>query len=207
MYIPTAFREDSLGPLHEMIQATGLATLASATAHGVTTTPLPLFLAAEEGPYGTLYGHMARANPHWRETLLGDGTALFMGPSAYISPSWYPSKQEHHRVAPTWNYVAVEARGPLEFFDEPGRLRRLLSRLTARHEAGRLQPWAMEDAPEDYLAEMLKGIIGVRLPIARLEGKWKMSQNRTEADRAGAAAGLKAEGSAAASAVAALIPE
>ncbi len=207
MYIPTAFREETLGPLHEMIQATGLAIVASATAQGVVSTPLPLVLVPEEGPYGTLYGHMARANPHWRETLLGDGTALFLGPSAYISPSWYPSKQEHHRVAPTWNYVAVEARGPLEFFDEAGRLRQLLSRLTARHEAGLPRPWAVEDAPEDYLAEMLKGIVGLRLPIAHLDGKWKMSQNRTPPDRAGAAAGLQVQGTPAAAAVASLIPE
>lgn len=192
MYVPPAFREDDLAALHTTMREARLANLVTATGEGLMATPLPLLLAAEEGPYGTLYGHLARANPQWRLPPAGEAMALFMGPDAYVSPSWYPSKQEHHRVVPTWNYVAVHAYGPAEFFEDADRLLDLVTRLTDLHERPRAQPWAVADAPAEFVRAQLKGIVGLRLPIARIEGKRKMSQNRSEADRRGVAAGLAA---------------
>jgi len=206
MYVPPAFREDELVALHGTMRDARLANLVTATAEGLIATPLPLFLAPEEGPYGTLYGHLARPNPQWRLPPAGDAMALFMGPDAYISPSWYPSKQEHQKVVPTWNYVAVHAYGPAEFFEAPDRLMTVVSRLTSLHEQPRAEPWAVADAPADFIRAQLRGIVGLRLPIARIEGKRKMSQNRSAADRAGVAAGLGASGRASDRAVATLIP-
>ncbi|MFC3125373.1 FMN-binding negative transcriptional regulator [Pseudoroseomonas globiformis] len=207
MYVPPAFREEDLPTLHALMREARLANLVTATADGLMATPLPLLLAPEEGPYGTLYGHLARANPQWSLPAAGEAMVLFSGPEAYVSPSWYPSKKEHRKVVPTWNYMAVHAYGPAEFFEDAGRLRDVVVRLTDRHEGVRAQPWAVADAPEPFVRGQLKGIVGLRLPITRLEGKRKMSQNRTEADRAGVAAGLGASDSAAERAVAALIPK
>ncbi|EFH09225.1 FMN-binding negative transcriptional regulator, partial [Teichococcus cervicalis] len=188
MYVPPAFREDDPATLRAMMQAAGLATLVTATAEGLQATPLPLLLAPEEGEHGTLYGHLARANPQWRLPALGEAMVLFPGPDAYVSPSFYPSKAEHQKVVPTWNYVALHAYGPAEFFEEPARLLDLVTRLTERHEAARPRPWAVADAPDAFIAAQLRGIVGLRLPIARLEGKRKLSQNRGAGDRAGVAA-------------------
>lgn len=192
MYVPEHFREDDLATLHAAIAAARLATLVTATAEGLIGTPLPLLLAADEGPLGTLYGHLARANPQARLAPVGEALVTFAGPEAYVSPAWYPAKAETHKVVPTWNYAAVHAYGPLETFTDADRLRDLLARLTDRHEAGRAEPWSLADAPEDYVAAMLNGVVGVRIPIARLDGKAKMSQNKSAADRAGVAAGLAA---------------
>jgi transcriptional regulator len=192
MYIPPAFREDDLPGLHTVMREARLANLVTATGEGLLATPLPLFLAPDEGPYGTLYGHLARANPQWKLPPAGDAMALFMGPDAYVSPSWYPSKQEHGKVVPTWNYVAVHAYGPAEFFEDSGRLLEVVTRLTDLHEGPRAEPWAVTDAPEAFIRAQLRGIVGLRLPIARIEGKRKMSQNRSVEDRAGVAAGLAA---------------
>jgi transcriptional regulator len=133
--------------------------------------------------------------------------AIFMGPDAYISPSWYASKQEHGKVVPTWNYSAVHAYGPVEFFDEEDRLLDIVTRLTDLHEAPRSERWAVTDAPATFIKAQLRGIIGVRLPITRLEGKRKLSQNRNAADRAGVATGLATSERPADQAVAALIPQ
>lgn len=206
MYVPPAFREDDLAALHGTMQETRLANLVTATAEGLIATPLPLFLAPDEGPCGTLYGHVARANPQWRLPPAGEAMALFMGPDAYVSPSWYPSKLEHQKVVPTWNYIAVHAYGPIEFFEDADRLLEVVTRLTNRHEQARAKPWAVTDAPEAFIRAQLKGIVGLRLPISRLEGKRKMSQNRSAEDRAGVAAGLAASDQASDQAVAALIP-
>ncbi|MBR0646116.1 FMN-binding negative transcriptional regulator [Plastoroseomonas hellenica] len=206
MYVPPAFREDDLAALHRTMRETRLATLVTATAEGLIATPLPLFLAAEEGPYGTLYGHLARANPQWRLRATGEAMALLMGPDAYVSPAWYPSKQEHQKVVPTWNYIAVHAYGPPEFFEDADRLLAVVSRLTDLHEQPRAEPWVVTDAPADFVRAQLRGIVGLRLPITRLEGKRKVSQNRSAADRAGVAAGLAASERASDRAVAALIP-
>jgi transcriptional regulator len=206
MHVPPAFREDDLAALHGTMRETRLANLVTATAEGLVATPLPLFLAPEEGPYGTLYGHLARANLQWKLPPRDDAVALFMGPDAYVSPTWYPSKQEHQKVVPTWNYVAVHAHGPAEFFEDPDRLLQVVARLTDLHERSRAEPWAVTDAPASFVRAQLKGIVGLRLPIARLEGKRKMSQNRSASDRAGVAAGLAASDRASDRAVAALIP-
>jgi transcriptional regulator len=183
-----------------------LANLVTATAEGLIATPLPLFLAPEEGSYGTLYGHLARANPQWKLAPAGDAMALFMGPDAYVSPSWYPSKLEHQKVVPTWNYVAVHAYGTIEFFEDADRLLEIVTRLTDLHEQPRAEPWAVTDAPEAFIRAQLRGIVGLRLPITRIEGKRKMSQNRSAVDRVGVAAGLAASGRHPDRAVAALIP-
>lgn len=206
MYVPPAFRLEELPEIHAAMRAARLPSLVTATAEGLVATPLPLLLAPEEGPFGTLYGHLARANPQWRTPPLGEALVLFGGPEAYVTPSWYASKAEHHKVVPTWNYVAVHAYGQPEFFEDPARLHDVVARLTARHEEGRPTPWQLADAPEAFVRAQLRGIVGLRLPIARLEGKRKMSQNRDAADRAGVAAGLAASPEASDRAVAPLIP-
>jgi len=190
MYIPPAFREDDPAMLRGIIDASRLATLVTATSEGLVATPLPLFFEAGDGGHGVLYGHVARANPQWRLPVLGEALALFSGLDAYVSPSWYAAKAEHGKVVPTWNYVAVHAYGPVEFFEDATRLHDVVVRLTNRHEAGRAEPWAVDDAPEPYIAAQLRGIVGVRLAITRIEGKRKLSQNRSEADRQGVATGL-----------------
>ncbi|MBL6456253.1 FMN-binding negative transcriptional regulator [Belnapia sp. T6] len=206
MYVPPAFREDDLAALHGTMREARLANLVTATAEGLIATPLPLFLAPEEGPYGTLYGHLARANPQWKLPPAGDAMALFIGPEAYVSPAFYPAKREHGKVVPTWNYLAVHAYGPAEFFEDADRLLEVVTRLTNLHEQRRAEPWAVTDAPAEFIRAQLKGIVGLRLPITRIEGKRKMSQNRNAADRAGVAAGLAASDQPADRAVAALIP-
>ncbi|MBS3648084.1 FMN-binding negative transcriptional regulator [Pseudaminobacter sp. 19-2017] len=206
MYTPPAFRDDDKGSLRATIRAARLANFVTATADGPFATPLPLFLDESEGEHGVIYGHLARANPQWRVSPVGDGLAIFMGPDAYVTPSWYATKQETGKVVPTWNYVAVHAHGPVEFFDDPGRLLEVVNRLTDLHEGERASPWAVSDAPPDFVQAQLRGIVGLRMPIARLEGKRKMSQNRSAADRAGVAAGLASSERESDRGVASLIP-
>lgn len=206
MYTPPAFREDDAATLRQIIRAARLATLVTATAEGLMATPLPLFLEEGEGEHGVLYGHVARANPQWKTPPTGEALVLFSGADAYITPSWYAAKAEHGKVVPTWNYEAVHAYGTAEFFDDPARLLDAVTRLTALYEAPRAAPWAVSDAPEAFVAAQLRGIVGVRLPISRIEGKRKMSQNRSEADRAGVAAGLAESGRASDREVAVMIP-
>jgi transcriptional regulator len=207
MYLPPAFKENNPAVLYEMMRAAPLASLVMATEDGLIATPLPLMIDPREGPYGVLYGHLARANSQWTCPPTGEAMAIFMGPDAYISPSWYASKQEHGKVVPTWNYSAVHAYGPVEFFDEEDRLLDIVTRLTDLHEAPRSERWAVTDAPATFIQAQLRGIIGVRLPITRLEGKRKLSQNRNAADRAGVATGLATSERPADQAVAALIPQ
>ncbi|MFO0293344.1 MAG: FMN-binding negative transcriptional regulator [Rhodospirillales bacterium] len=192
MYLPPAFREEDLPTLHAAMRAARIVNLVTATPDGLVASPLPLLLAADEGPFGTLYGHLARANPQWKSSTAGDALALFDGPDAYVSPSFYPSKKVHGSVVPTWNYVAVHAYGPVEFFDDAERLLGVVTRLTDHHEGDRAEPWAVSDAPDSFIRAQLRGIVGLRMPIARLEGKRKLSQNRNPEDRAGVAAGLAA---------------
>jgi transcriptional regulator len=206
MYVPPAFRDDDRDSLRATIRAARLANFVTATADGPLATPLPLFLDESEGEQGVIYGHLAKANPQWRLPPLGDGLAIFMGPDAYVTPTWYATKQETGKVVPTWNYVAVHAYGPVEFFDDPGRLLEAVSRLTNLHEGERASPWAVSDAPADFVQAQLRGIVGIRMPVTRLEGKRKMSQNRSAADRAGVAAGLAASERASDREVAPLIP-
>ncbi|TGT87185.1 MULTISPECIES: FMN-binding negative transcriptional regulator [unclassified Mesorhizobium] len=193
MYTPPAFRDDDRDSLMATIRTARLANLVTATADGPLATPLPLFLDETEGEHGVIHGHLARANPQWRVPAIGDGLAIFMGPDAYVTPSWYATKQETGKVVPTWNYAAVHAYGPVEFFDDADRLLEVVTRLTNLHEGARDAPrWAVSDAPPDFIQSQLRGIVGLRMPVVRLEGKRKMSQNRNAADRAGVAAGLAA---------------
>jgi transcriptional regulator len=194
MYVPPLFNEDRIDVLHAAIRSSGLATLVTLTDAGLIASHVPMLLDPDPAPYGTLIGHLARPNPQARGAAPGvQALAIFSGPDAYITPSWYATKQENGKVVPTWNYVAIHAYGAVEFFADAERLRDVVTRLTERQEAPRAEPWAVTDAPSDYIDGMLKGIVGFALPIARLEGKWKMSQNRPEADRAGVVAGLQAD--------------
>lgn len=192
MYLPSAFRQDDLAELHRQIAASRLANVVSHGPNGLQASHLPLLLVPDEGEFGTLYGHFAKANPQWRELAGGETLVIFNGPDAYVSPSWYPAKAEHGKVVPTWNYIAVHAYGQAEVFDDAERLLQLVSRLSDQHEAGRTQPWAVSEAPRDYLDSMLRAIVGFALPIQRLQGKWKLGQNRSSADQHGVQAGLNA---------------
>ena len=193
MYTPAAFRQDDLAALHQQILDCRLATVVSQGPSGLQASHLPLLLEPGEGPFGTLYGHFARANPQWRDLAEGaEALVIFQGPEAYISPSWYPAKAEHGKVVPTWNYIAVHAEGRAEVFEDDERLLQLVSRLSDQHEAGRAQPWTVNEAPREYIDAMLRAIVGFALPIERLQGKWKLGQNRSAADQAGVRAGLAA---------------
>jgi transcriptional regulator len=192
MYIPPAFKDDDIENIRAVIRDARLANLVTSTADGPVATPLPLLLDESEGPHGTLYGHVAKANPQWRMPGIGEALAIFMGPEAYVTPSWYVTKQETGKVVPTWNYIAVHAYGPVEFFQDPERLLDVVTRLTNRHENSRADPWTVGDAPADFIAAQLRGIVGLRIPVSRFEGKRKMSQNRPAGDRLGVAAGLAA---------------
>ncbi|TPJ17882.1 FMN-binding negative transcriptional regulator [Mesorhizobium sp. B2-7-3] len=206
MYTPPAFRDDDKDSLIATIRAARLANLVTATADGPLATPLPLFLDETEGEHGVIHGHLAKANPQWRVPAIGDGLAIFMGPDAYVTPAWYATKQETGKVVPTWNYAAVHAYGPVEFFEDADRLLEVVTRLTNLHEGARAAPWAVSDAPPDFIQSQLRGIVGLRMPVARLEGKRKMSQNRNAADRAGVASGLAASERPSDREVSALIP-
>ena len=195
LYVPPLFKEDRIDVLHAAIRGSGLATLVTLTADGLIASHVPMLLDPDPAPYGTLLGHVARPNPQARGAVPGvQALAIFQGPDAYITPSWYATKRANGKVVPTWNYVTIHAYGPVEFFDDTERLRSIVTRLTEREELARAEPWAVTDAPADFIDGMLKGIVGFALPIARLEGKWKMSQNRPAQDRAGVVAGLEADG-------------
>ncbi len=189
--------------LHAAVRAAPFASLVTMTTEGLEATPLPLMLDHSDGPRGSLIGHIARANPQWRTT---DGTqealAIFSGPDSYISPSYYETKRLTGKVVPTWNYVTVHVRGRISFTQEPEALLDLVRRLTDLHEGERAAPWAVSDAPPDFIQSQLRAIVGVRVEITALTGKWKMSQNRSPADRAGVVAGLRADGGPEAEAVA-----
>jgi len=202
VYVPPLFREDQVPVLHEFIRQQPLATLVTHGPSGLFASHLPLLVDAEPAPFGTLSGHLARANPHWQEAPTGtEALAVFTGPQAYITPSWYATKQETGKVVPTWNYAAVHAYGTLRFFDDEASLLKLVTRLTATHEAKRAQPWAVSDAPPDFVRGMLRAIVGFELTLTRLEGKWKMSQNRPPVDVPRVVEGLKHDGEEAAAAV------
>jgi transcriptional regulator len=194
MYLPPAFREDDPAVLRQIMREARLATLVTATAEGLIATPLPLMLDASEGEHGVLHGHVARANPQWQLPAVGEALVIFSGPDAYVTPSWYAAKREHGKVAPTWNYVAVHAYGRAEFFEDEVRLLDVVTRLTDLHERPRPEPWTVTDAPAPFIASQLKGIVGVTIPIARIEGKRKLSQNRSVEDRDGVAEGLMSSG-------------
>lgn len=191
MYTPPAFAVEDATELYETMRQCRLATFITATSEGPMATPLPMFLDRGDGEHGVLYGHLARPNPQWKANVIGDGLVMFMGPDAYITPSWYASKAEHGKVVPTWNYTAVQASGPVEFFQDEHRLLDVVTRLTVLHEAQQPSPWSVSDAPESYIKAQLRGIVGIRMPITTLQGKRKLSQNRPATDRQGVRAGLE----------------
>lgn len=206
MYVPPAFALEDLPEIRAIVRAARIGNLVTAGEGGLMATPLPLILDETEGPYGVLHGHLARANRQWSTRVDGEAMAIFMGPDAYVTPGWYATKAETGKVVPTWNYEAVHLYGPVEFFTDPERLHDSVSRLTALHEAEREHPWAVDDAPAPFVQSQLKGIVGLRMPVTRIEAKRKMSQNRNEADRRGVAEGLARSDRAVERQAAALIP-
>ncbi len=207
MYVPPAFAVDDQADLIAMVKACPFAQFVTATPDGPKVTGLPMLFDETEGEMGVLYAHFARANDHWRAEMIGEALALFLGPDAYVTPSWYAAKAEHGKVVPTWNYVAVQARGSAEFFDDADRLLDVVNRLTDRHEKDRPDPWAVSDAPEPYIKAQLHGIVGLRMPLTSLVGKRKLSQNRPAEDRAGVRAGMAESPVASTRAVSDLIPQ
>lgn len=203
LYTPRHFREDRTDVLHGAIRDFPMAQLVTFGETGLEATPLPLLLDLADGGQGALLGHVARANPQWKTADRSvEALAIFSGPDAYISPGWYETKRQTGKVVPTWNYVTIQVRGRISFVEEPQELLEIVRRLTELHENGRDAPWAVADAPADFIASQLRAIVGLRLEITEITGKWKMSQNRSEADRAGVIEGLRAEGAPAADAVA-----
>jgi transcriptional regulator len=204
VYVPPLFKEDRIDILHDAIRAAGLVTLVTLMPDGLIASHVPVLLDPDPAPYGTLLGHVARPNPQAKGAVAGtEALVIFQGPDAYITPSWYETKRQTAKVVPTWNYVAIHAYGPIEFFNDADRLLDIVTRLTNREEGRRTDPWAVTDAPADFIDGMLKGIVGFAMPLSRIEGKWKMSQNRPAEDQKGVVAGLVADGRAE---VAALIP-
>jgi transcriptional regulator len=194
MFQPDHFRVDDLAPMHALMRARPLAALISGGAEGLYATHLPTVLK-DDGPYGVVECHLARANPHWKTLAeCSEALMIFQGAEGYITPNWYPSKAEHQKVVPTWNYAVVHAYGRPEVMQDADWLRSHVAELTAQQEKSEAKPWAVTDAPETYIKTMLRGIVGFRFAITRLEGKWKMSQNREMQDRYGVAKGLAARG-------------
>jgi transcriptional regulator len=192
MYLPKHFTEERIEILHGLIQESGLATLVTVKDGLPYANHLPFILMPDPEPNGRLIGHLARANPQAQGLKPGEqALAIFQGPDAYVSPNYYPSKKVAGKAVPSWNYVAIHAYGELRLVDDAAGLEDILVRLTDRHEAGRPHPWKVADAPRDYLETMMKNIIGVELSIGRLEGKWKLSQNKTPEDKAGVIAGME----------------
>jgi transcriptional regulator len=196
MYQPPHFREESLAVQHELIRANPLGMLISQGPQGIIANPIP-FLLYPEGDRGTLRCHLSRANSQW-QALREHPNALvvFQGVDHYITPNWYPQKAIDHKVVPTWNYAVVQARGAATVIEDPAWLLANVSALSDAHEARRPQPWSVAEAPEPFVASQLKGIVGIEIVIASIEGKFKASQNRPVADRAGVAEGLAADGDA-----------
>lgn len=191
MYVPSQFEPADLAAMYALIERSPLGALVSVGEAGLAANHLPFELDHEAG---VLRAHVARRNPVWQEAAAGRAEALviFTGPDAYISPNWYASKAETHEVVPTWNYVAVHVRGTIKVHDDVNWLRALVARLTRRFEASQPVPWKMGDAPAPFIAEELRHIVGIEIPIAGIEGKWKLGQNRSRADREGMKTGLAA---------------
>ena len=184
MYLPKQYEETRTDVLHALVRERAFATLVIATDAGLSVDHIPFLLDQDPGPLGVLRGHVSRANPILNATLVDmDAVAIFQGPDHYISPSWYATKKETGKVVPTWNYVVVHAYGRPRFIDDAGWLRGHVDQLTRQHEEMRTTPWQVSDAPEEYITKHIGGIVGLEMPIGRLVGKWKLGQNRSEADQ------------------------
>ena len=208
MYTPAHFAESRLPVLHELMQQYPLAAIVASSKSGLEANHVPLVLETARGQFGTLCGHIARSNSMWQDVPAGaEVLVVFQGANHYVSPNWYPSKQDHGKVVPTWNYSVVHARGRIEWFQDPVWLRALLEKLTDHHEAAFGAPWHVGDAPADYVQRMLGAIVGFEIPIHDLQGKLKLSQNQKSQDRAGVIAGLERRGGEAARVVAAAVEQ
>lgn len=198
MYLPPAFREDRIEVMHALMRAHPLATLVTGGELGLMASAIPCLIEPDWNGFGVLRAHLARPNEQLEALRAGaEVLAIFQGPQAYVTPSWYASKTKDGKVVPTWNYATVHAWGTPQVIEDAGWLRAQVEQLTYAQEHMRAKPWAVEDAPERFIASQLRGIVGVEIPIRRLEGKWKVSQNRSAADRKGVVEGFTAEGDAA----------
>lgn len=203
MYMPSHFEESRTDVVHQLIRQHGFGTLVTLGADGLDANHIPFEIDPQPGPFGTLRAHVARSNPVWREfSKETDALVIFQGAQSYITPSWYDTKQENGKVVPTYNYMVVHAYGEMKIIEDGAWLRALVERLTNRYEASRSAPWKVDDAPADYIEKMLSAIVGIEIPVNKLIGKWKVSQNRPTADRAGVVAGLQQIGDENASAMA-----
>jgi transcriptional regulator len=208
MHTPKHFEEPRIEVLHDLISRQSLATLIVIGSKGLNANHIPMHLSRTQGPFGTLRGHVSRSNPVWKEVDLSvEALAIFSGPDAYITPNWYATRRETGQAVPTWNYVVAHAYGPMRVIEDPAWLRSHVEELTRHKESGFPEPWTMADAPADYIARLLGGIVGLEIEVSRIEGKWKVSQNQPESNRKGVVAGLQASGDAQALAVAALVRE
>lgn len=195
MYLPAHFEERRPDQLQSLMQTHPFATLVTLNGGALNANHLPFEYAPSPGPHGTLRAHIARANPLWRDLAEGvEALVIFQGEHGYVTPSWYPSKADSHKVVPTYNYMVVQARGPLRVVEDRAWLQGFVGRLTDRFEASQAQPWKVADAPPDYIEAMLKAIVGIEIPVTQLVGKWKVSQNRPPADQAGVLAGQRGSG-------------
>jgi transcriptional regulator len=191
MYIPRHNEEKRVSVMHELIVSQPLGTLVTVGSSGLFASHIPMILENDGSEFGVLKGHISRANTQWRDFVpTVDALAIFSGHQHYITPNWYPGTREHGKEVPTWNYVVVHAYGPLKVIEDKDWLLTNVEKLTNIHEAGSPVPWKVSDAPQDFIESQLNGIIGVEIPIRRLEGKWKVSQNRTESERKGVIEGL-----------------
>ena len=195
MYQPPHFREDRLDIQHAMIRSQSLGLLITAGPGGLQANHIPFLIDPDASERGTLRAHLARANPQLQElAAVNQCMIAFQGPQQYISPSLYPTKRETGKVVPTWNYITVHAWGRPQVMDDAAWLRQQIDDLTRHKEAARAAPWNVSDAPEAFVDAQVKGIVGLEIPIARIEGKWKVSQNRPAIDQVGVAAGLRGAG-------------
>jgi transcriptional regulator len=190
MYVPAHFAADDEA-VQELLANHGAADLVTMTSDGLVATMLPFVY---DHSRGALLGHLARNNDHWRRTVIGDALVIMRGPDSYVSPAWYASKREHGRVVPTWNYITAHVYGTMTVYDDPGWVADVVRRLSDHHEAGRADPWSVDDAPEKYVSGQLRAIVGVEIGIKRIEAKFKLSQNRPDADIDGVIEGLREYG-------------
>lgn len=208
MFQPPIFREDRIEVMHGMMRQHSFVTLVTSQHGGIVADHIPMTIHEDLSANGTLRGHIARGNPLCRDTdAVLDALIIFQGPHSYVSPGWYPSKKEHGKAVPTWNYVVVQARGKLRLTRDADWLLDHLADLSGRHESGREKPWLLSDAPDNYIARQLKGIVGLQMEIDSLHGIWKVSQNKDQNDRAGVREGLLNEPSANAVAIAACVSQ
>ena len=208
MYIPKHFDEPRTEVLHELMRSRSLATLVTLSGAGIVANHIPLLLSDASAPLGTLCGHVSRANALWQDfDPKVEALAIFAGPDTYVTPSWYPTKNETGRAVPTWNYVVAHAYGTLRVIEDRAWLRAHVEELTRHKESPRKEPWKVSDAPEDYIERLLSGIVGLEMTLTRIEGKWKVSQNQPDINRDGVVRGLEEIGDDTSLAMAQLVKE